>query len=568
MWNILQVKLRSKGVRTMAYLALYRQWRPQDFDNLIGQDHINITLKNAIAANKVAHAYLFAGPRGTGKTSTAKILAKALNCVDAPTPHPCNVCSSCERVSNGTSMDVFEIDAASNRGIDEIRDLRETVKFVPVEGQKKVYIIDEVHMLTTEAFNALLKTLEEPPQHVVFILATTEPHRIPATIHSRCQRYDFRRISAKVIEGRLDMIAKASGIPITAGAITLIAAHAEGGMRDALSILDQCSSLDLPKIDAEEVQELLGLVGHEWVWKMADALIDRDAAESLTILDNIIAMGKDGRQLLLEMIQYLRSLMLYKASPDIESIQRYSTDKAILADQSERVVHSELVEMIRLLHEGASDARWSPEPRISVEMAVLSICRRGGGEDMAALLERISVLENKLNSIATGALHNKQRPSVVTPEVSPSRQPAERPPNVTTPPVAANGDVKAVWAALLKQLVSEGKRTVHACVSQGQLVSIDDKTATIQFVSQFTKDRTEKDDFRFLLEKMFAQVTGQNLRLQCVLGSSAPSAVKQEGKSLSATQVATPRLDEKPKQDRSALEQAVDMFGGKVVTEE
>lgn len=551
-----------KGVRAMAYLALYRQWRPQDFDNLIGQDHINVTLKNAIAANKVAHAYLFAGPRGTGKTSTAKILAKALNCVDAPTPHPCNVCSACERINNGNSMDVFEIDAASNRGIDEIRELRETVKFMPVEGQRKVYIIDEVHMLTTEAFNALLKTLEEPPGHVVFILATTEPHRIPATIHSRCQRYDFRRISAKTIEARLKMIASESGIPVTADAISLIAAHAEGGMRDALSILDQCSGLDLPKIDAEEIRELLGLVGHEWVWKMADALIDRNVAESLTLLDNIMTLGKDGRQLLLEMILHLRSIMLYKASPDIESIERYSSDKTILAAQSERVGHSELVEMIRLLHEGANDARWSPEPRISVEMALLSMCRRGGGEDITALLERISALENKLNSIAVGPVSSKQQQDIENPippvrvqQESPARKPKEAP--LVVAPAAVTGDAKTIWAALLKQLVSDGKRTVHACVSQGQLVAIDNKTATIQFTSQFTKDRTEKDDFRVLLEKMLTQLTGHNLRIHCVLGSSAAPS----------TAAPVARAD-KAAEDHSALQQAVEMFGGKVITEE
>ena len=557
-----------KGVRAMAYLALYRQWRPQDFDNLIGQDHINVTLKNAIAGNKVAHAYLFAGPRGTGKTSTAKILAKALNCVDAPTPHPCNVCSACQRVNNGTSMDVFEIDAASNRGIDEIRDLREAVKFLPVEGKKKVYIIDEVHMLTTEAFNALLKTLEEPPEHVVFILATTEPHRIPATIHSRCQRYDFRRISTKVIETRLAMIARESGIPVTAEAISLIAAHAEGGMRDALSILDQCSSLDLPKIDAEEIRELLGLVGHEWIWKMADALIDRNAAESLTLLDTIMALGKDGRQLLLEMILHLRSIMLYKASPDIETIERYSSDKTVLSAQSSKVVHSELVEMIRLLHEGANDARWSPEPRISVEMAILAVCRRGGGEDIEALLERISVLENKVNSIASGTLHNRQRqdaetpiPAIEVPAVQenpiPKKSQQGPPTAAPPPPIAATGDAKAAWATLMKQLLSDGKRTVHACVSQGQLVAIDNKTATIQFTSQFTKDRTEKDDFRLLLEKMLTQITGQNLRIHCVMGSSeAPKPIAPTAKSDTTVE------------DHSALQQAVEMFGGKVITEE
>ena len=559
----------------MAYLALYRQWRPQDFENLIGQEHINTTLKNAITSGKVAHAYLFAGPRGTGKTSTAKILAKALNCKHGPTPSPCNKCSACERITAGNSMDVFEIDAASNRGIDEIRDLRETVKFAPVEGQKKIYIIDEVHMLTNEAFNALLKTLEEPPGHVVFILATTEPHRIPATIHSRCQRYDFRRIGAKEIEKRLVMVAEKSSIPVSADAIQLIAAHAEGGMRDALSILDQCASLEAQEITALEVRGLLGLIGHEWVWRMADALIDRNGPECLTALDELIVMGKDGRQVLLELALHMRSLMLHKAAPNAEGIERYSNDKTVLAAQSSKVTHSELVEIIRLLHEGAVDARWSAEPRISVEMALLSICRRSGGEDLAALVERIAQLENTLNSIVAGQINIVPTPASVVaaiPVMPPITPPVAKadPVRAATPkreaalspkPVIVTGDVKTTWDAVLKQLVSDGKRTVHACVSQGQLVSLDDKTATVRFASQFTKDRTEKEDFRLVMEKIIAQVTGRELRLQCILGSATPAPPPQVAKP-------SPSPTTQIEVHHPALRQAIEMFGGKVIPEE
>lgn len=560
----------------MAYLALYRQWRPQDFDNLIGQDHINTTLKNAIATGKIAHAYLFTGPRGTGKTSTAKILAKALNCEHGPTPEPCNRCPACERITNGSSMDVFEIDAASNRGIDEIRDLRETVKFAPVEGQKKVYIIDEVHMLTTEAFNALLKTLEEPPGHVVFILATTEPHRIPATIHSRCQRYDFRRISAKEIEKRLILVAQNSNIPVTIDAVSLIAAHAEGGMRDALSILDQCASLDTAEITAKEVRDLLGLIGHEWVWRMAHALLDRDGPACLMTFNELIAMGKDGRQVLLELILHMRSLMVYKAAPDMDELDRYSTDKAVLSEQSAKVSHSELVEIIRLLHEGANEARWSAEPRVSVEMALLSVCRRGGGQELAALLERIAQLENRVNSLSlpSAALSSAPSASVVPmPPVSPVK-PVERsrpiPTRSETPPakpIVATGDVKSVWDAVLKQLVNDGKRTVHACVAQGQLVALDDKTATVRFASQFTKDRTEKEDFRSLMEKILSQVIGRETRLQCVLGSATTAPAKPESPVAAAAGL-PPVSKTQPEEHHPVLQKAIEMFGGRVIPEE
>lgn len=256
----------------MAYMALYRKWRPQDFSDLIGQEHISETLSNAISTGKVAHAYLFSGPRGTGKTSTAKILAKALNCEHGPTPTPCNQCVCCQKINDGSFMDVFEIDAASNRGIDEIRDLRETVKFAPVDGKYKVYIIDEVHMLTTEAFNALLKTLEEPPSHVVFILATTEVHKVPITIQSRCQRYDFKRITKDDILKRLVMITDEMGLNADKDALSIIAIQADGGMRDALSLLDQCLAFTKDELTVTQVRKVLGLVGHDWVWQITDAL--------------------------------------------------------------------------------------------------------------------------------------------------------------------------------------------------------------------------------------------------------------------------------------------------------
>lgn len=548
----------------MAYVALYRQWRPQDFNSLVAQDHISKTLRNAILSGKIAHAYLFSGPRGTGKTSTAKIFAKALNCESGPTPDPCNHCPNCERITAGTSMDVFEIDAASNRGIDEIRDLRETVKFAPVDGRYKVYIIDEVHMLTTEAFNALLKTLEEPPAHVVFILATTEPHKIPATIHSRCQRYDFRRIGVKEIEDRLAEVAAKSGLRITPEALQLIAVQADGGMRDALSILDQCTALAEGQVEAGAVRKLLGMIGHEWVWKLTDALADRDATAVLMSIDELVVMGKDVRQVLLELVQHFRSLMVYKAAPDIESIVLYSENREVLARQSATFTHTELGSVIQRLHDAINDAKWAPEPRIAAEMALLSICRRSSSQELSALETRIAALEallagreitvksaSKPQAAAPAAARNAEGPAA-----SPARKSEDKAP--APAPRVTSQDPDEVWDAVLKELVSSGKRSIHACVSQGKLVSLEDKTATVQFVSDFPKERTEKDDYRAIIEKIFEQVTGNDIKLRCITGAAVAAK----------TNVAKqPEIQQKP-EEHPALAKALQMFGGKVIKQD
>ena len=359
----------------MAYIALYRKWRPQTFKDLVGQEHISRTLANAITSGHIGHAYLFAGPRGTGKTSTAKILAKALNCEHGPTPEPCGQCEQCRKIADGSSMDVFEIDAASNRGIDEIRDLRETVKFAPVDGRYKVYIIDEVHMLTTEAFNALLKTLEEPPAHVVFILATTEAHKVPPTIQSRCQRYDFKRITVEEIESRLRYITAEMKMEAEDEALAMIAIQADGGMRDALSILDQCAALAEGTITAERVRQILGLVGHDWIYKMTKALAARNVQEALQILAELLRDGKDLKQVLSELSLHLRSLMIFQAAGTVEAMDLYAEPQDVLQDQAKLFAPEVLPRMIARLHEAMTEMKWSPQPRITVEVALMELCR-------------------------------------------------------------------------------------------------------------------------------------------------------------------------------------------------
>ena len=384
----------------MAYVALYRRWRPQNFDTLVGQQPVKQALTNALTSGRIAHAYLFAGPRGTGKTSTARILAKALNCEHGPTPNPCGECDNCRRIAEGSSMDVFEIDAASNRGIDEIKALRDQLAFTPVDCRYKVYIIDEVHMLTTEAFNALLKTLEEPPSHVIFILATTDPHKIPATIHSRCQRFDFRRVTVEEIVQHLAMVAQGSGLEADEDALRLIAIQSEGGMRDALSLLDQCGVM-AKKITAVTVREVLGIVGREALRALVEAIGHQDVPLALSQLAALLEQGKDVRQIVTELIEYLRALLLFKAVPQYNEV--YLTDTASNLESlaalytSDRIMASE-----ERLHAALVELRGTMRPRITAELCLLDLCRREGSA-LASLTARVESLERQLASGAAAA---------------------------------------------------------------------------------------------------------------------------------------------------------------------
>ncbi|WP_306986145.1 DNA polymerase III subunit gamma/tau [Alkalicoccobacillus murimartini] len=360
----------------MGYQALYRVWRPQLLKDVVGQTHLTKTLQNALVQNKFSHAYLFSGPRGTGKTSAAKIFAKAINCEQAPTAEPCNECAACRGISNGSIVDVMEIDAASNNGVDEIRDIRDKVKFAPSEVHYKVYIIDEVHMLSTGAFNALLKTLEEPPPHAVFILATTEPHKIPLTIISRCQRFDFKPISSEAMIYRMKEILEADDVHVEEEALHLIVQAADGGMRDALSLLDQAISFSDEVVSGESVRLITGAVSRQSLASVVLGLHDGQPSELLQTIDQVLKDGKDPKRFVEDLLYYFRDVLLYKTAPDAAALLERAVPDDNFKRLSEELSYDWLYAAIDTVNQTQQEMKWATHPKILIELAVIQLMNK------------------------------------------------------------------------------------------------------------------------------------------------------------------------------------------------
>lgn len=467
----------------MAYLALYRVWRPQKFAEVVGQEQTVIALQNAVKDDRLTHAYIFSGPRGTGKTSIAKIMAKAVNCEQPEAGEPCNQCSSCMDINNGNFMDVIEIDAASNRGIDEIRELRERVRVMPAQGKKKVYIIDEVHMLTTEAFNALLKTLEEPPPSVLFILATTEPQKIPSTIISRCQRYNFKRLSSSQIVARLRDAANSNGIEMDDDSLDLIARRANGGMRDALGMLDQLFSYKESNINREDVLEVLGLVDDMFVAQLVDAVLAQDPARVVELINTALNQGKESGQLIRETALYLRDLLLCKLVGErAELLMVAEANREQLSKQARQADKNQILQVLRITMDTGEKLRFSEGHRFLLELA---------------FLEMIAIFAGVETKAAEPVISKKESPA-------PGKE-----------KIGRNDARDILWNRILTG-VKEKKIPTHALLSQGKLLGTKGDIMYIGYRKgyKFHKERMEEKANRDILDQVIKEVFNREMEVQ------------------------------------------------------
>jgi DNA polymerase-3 subunit gamma/tau len=526
----------------MAYQALYRTWRPEKFEDVVGQEAIVKTLVQQVESGRIAHAYLFCGSRGTGKTTTAKILARAINCQHPLSgADPCGTCEACQSILEERAMDVVEIDAASNNGVDEIRDLREKIQYPPSVGRYKVYIVDEVHMLSTGAFNALLKTLEEPPAHAVFILATTEPQKLPATILSRCQRFDFRRIPARVIEERLWRVLKASGGKAEDEAVQLIARSAEGGMRDALSLLDTCMSDDL--LTAARVREALGASGREAMYEFADALIASDAGRVLTLIGRAMDAGRDPQVFAREVTGHLRSLLLAQAVKEglEELIETTREEAALLQKQASGVPPEGLTRWMELFMRSEGDMKWMAQPRSALELAAVRCCRPQREQGLEALAERIGRLEDKLSNLSAIPFEpTASKPAAPPPK--PGNAPAAAPPATPKPEKTMKAAAELPGAEKYRTALEAIQKELPAVFGMLKDASFrgldgDSVLAELPKARAFYRQILEKEDKKAPIDQALSASFGRTVSLRFVQGGEAPKA------------------------DARTLEQAYDVFG-------
>lgn len=503
--------------------ALYRAYRPQTFKDVVGQEHIIKTLKNQIQNNNVGHAYLFCGTRGTGKTSTAKIFARAVNCEDSVNEEPCNECEVCKDILNDNNMDVIEIDAASNNSVDDIREIRENVKYTPAKCKYKVYIIDEVHMLSQGAFNALLKTLEEPPSYVIFILATTEPHKIPATILSRCQRFDFKRVTVKDMSSRMKEICEDVNVEVDDRALNLIARNSQGALRDALSILDQCMSFSENKIEYKDVVDLLGTVNVEQLFEMADYVIKEDTKKCLEILNEFVIWGKDIKNLIDDLIDHFRNLMVCKVSNDLDEI--ISLPEEIidqLKSQAEIIETNEIIRILNILSITQDDIKASSNPRVLAEVSIMKLSQPMFDDSKEALLKRISNLEEVIRSGNITVNNNQDKKEQV---VTQEEEKYEEKEEIYYEEVKSE-DVKLVeksWENILTNIKKDRNMPVYAILREAKDFNVNSNTLYIIFDDKFAFAKNKLSDVNTLsyIEGVVRDTINRSFGIKIILKSES-----------------------------------------------
>ena len=514
----------------MAYTALYREWRPKNFEDVVGQEHITTTLKNQIQNDRIAHAYLFCGTRGTGKTSTAKVMAKALNCLNPVNGEPCNECEMCKKINEGLAIDVTELDAASNNGVDKIRDIIDDAKYPPQEARFKVYIMDEVHMLSMGAVNAFLKTLEEPPANVIFILATTDPQKLPITILSRCQRFDFKRISKSDISDRLRKIVGAQGVLADEKSLELISRVSDGAMRDALSILDQAIAMGDGSVNYDSVVGMLGLVTNEYLFNITSAIIERNIQKAMNIIEEVVYAGKDINLFIKDLTGHFRNLLMAKVTNNPEEVLDMSMENInLIKEQGSRIRVEEIMRDIRILQEAEGNAKISKQARLYLELATIKMCKIEYDTSSEVILARINRLEEVIKSgkiqvaqaqqcsnqddevsnvqkrVATQDVINKEQAVTETTVIE-----------VNTNATTSIGDIQRAWHDILEALKARRAMVIYASLMTGRPVACNNGIVLIKYEEEyaFNKIRLEKPDNIKVINEVVSEVMRERLKVR------------------------------------------------------
>lgn len=509
----------------MAYKALYREWRPSTFSEMVGQEHITITLRNQIMNNKAAHAYLFCGTRGTGKTTASKVMAKALNCLDLKDGEPCNKCSMCEKINNGLAIDVTELDAASHNGVDKIREIIDDVQYPPQEARTKVYIMDEVHMLSMGAVNAFLKTLEEPPKNVVFILATTDPQKLPITVLSRCQRFDFKRISKEAVVGRLREIVDIKGIFAENKSLELIARVSDGAMRDALSILDQAIAMGDKSVDYNELVSMLGLVNDEYLFKLTDAIISKNIERAMGVVEDIALSGKDLGLFIKDMIAHYRNLLMIKVTKNPEEVLDMADENILtLKNQAAKLRGEVIIRNIRILQEGEEGAKFSKQARLYLELSIIKMCKIEYDTSKEVILARINKLEETIKSgnIVVNKVENEKEStqnSKIKQQSTNKNTKSNIKPKVS---IDTNLDetvtieeANKAWRDVNETLKARGHMIIYLSLTPGNIVACKKGIIHVEFDKQFSgnKLRLEHIETSKKVSEIFSEIIGKKVQV-------------------------------------------------------